>query len=120
MRRTTPAALAALTLAALAMPGCLVTSNSSSSYSGDRVEPGSERQVVLHKSSPDDAVAILGEPTTRSTLDDGEQVLTWTWTHHTKSSGSVFLVFGGSSDTTHERSLHIGFRDGLAVRKWRN
>ncbi len=112
------AALAASTLTAL--PGCLVTSNSSSSYSGNRVEPGDERQVLLRQTTTDEAVDNLGEPTTRWTNDRGEEVLTWTWTKRSQSSGSVFLIFGGSSDTTHEHSLNIAFRDGVAARKWRD
>ena len=120
MPRTTilAAALAASTLAA--STGCLVTSNNSSSYSGNRVEPGDERLVTLHKTTPDQAAEILGEPTTRSMNDKGEEVLTWTWTKRSQSSGSVFLIFGGSSGTTDEHSRHLAFRDGVAVRKWRN
>lgn len=116
-RTTLAIALAAATLAAL--PGCLVTSSSSSSFSGNRVDPGAESQVVLFQTTPDQAATILGEPTTRVTNDAGEEVLTWRWTRQAASSGSVFLIFGGSSNTTSEHALNIAFRDSVAVRRWR-
>lgn len=111
------AALAATTLAA--STGCLVTSSSSSNFSGERVTPGADRSVVLGESTPDQAIAVLGEPTTR-VGEPGNETLTWRWTERTKSSGTVFLVFGGSSNSTHERALHIAFEDGVAVRRWRD
>lgn len=115
--RIAAAASAALILAAL--PGCLVTSDSSSSFSGNRVDPGAESRVVLFQTTPDEAVTMLGEPTARATNDTGEEVLTWRWTRQSSSSGSVFLIFSGSSDTTQQHTLNIAFRDGVAVRRWR-
>lgn len=100
------------------LPGCLVTSAKSDTYTGNRVQPGAERQVVLRESTPDDAVELLGEPSERETDADGREVLTWRWTRHAKSAGAVFLVFGGSSETTETRALHIAFRDGVAERRW--
>lgn len=116
-RRTTAALLAAGTL--LALPGCLVTSSNSAAYSGNRVEPNADRAVTLHETTPAETVAMLGEPTTRVTEND-EEVLTWRWTARRESSGSVFLIFGGSSETTHDHALSIAFREGVAVRKWRH
>lgn len=120
MPRSRPAVTLALALTTLAvLPGCLITSSSSSSFSGNRVDPGAESQVVLFQTGPDQAATILGEPTTRVTNDAGEEVLTWRWTRQSSSSGSVFLIFGGSSNTTQEHALNIAFRDGVAVRRWR-
>ncbi len=120
MPRSRPAVTLALALTTLAvLPGCLVTSRNSSSFSGNRVDPGEESQVVLFQTSPDQAAAILGEPTTRAHNDAGEEVLTWRWTRQAESSGSVFLIFGGSSSTTQEHALNIAFREGVAVRRWR-
>ena len=99
--------------------GCLVTSTSSSRFSGERVEPGADRSIVIGQSSPTDAIAVLGEPTSR-VAEGNRETLTWRWTERTQSSGSVFLVFGGSSDTTHAKSLHIAFEDGIASKRWRD
>ncbi|MEM9372913.1 MAG: hypothetical protein AAGA55_04645 [Planctomycetota bacterium] len=114
--------LAAFSLAAVTLvsaTGCLVTSSSSSRYSGERVTPGADRAIVLGESTPDQAIAALGDPSSR-VGEPGDETLTWRWTERTKSSGSVFLVFGGSSDSTHERALHIAFEDGVATRRWRD
>jgi len=114
-----PAAFALLAVSLATTTGCLVTSSSSSRYSGDRVEPGTDRDIVLGQSSPDQAIAILGEPTSRSG-EDNKETFSWRWTERTKSRGSVFLIFGGSSESTHERALHVAFEDGVATRRWRD
>jgi hypothetical protein len=114
------AVLAGSALAILVtMPGCLVTSSSESAYSGNRVEPNADRAVTLHETSSAETIAMLGEPTDRVTEGD-EEVLSWRWTARRASSGSVFLIFGGSSETTQDHALSIAFRDGVAVRKWRH
>ncbi len=113
---------AVLALALTAVPaatGCLITSSSSSKFSGERVSPGADRAVVLGQSTPDQAIAALGEPTSR-VGEPGNETLTWRWTERTKSRGSVFLVFGGASSTTHDRAVHIAFEDGVAARRWRD
>lgn len=114
-----PAAATLIVVSMLTSTGCLVTSTNSSSYSGDRIEPGSDREVVLGQTTPDQAIAILGEPTTR--VGEGiNETLTWRWTERTQSSGAVFLIFGGSSDSTHKKALHIAFENGVAVKRWRD
>lgn len=110
--------LAAVALTAL--PGCLVTSSSATSYTGARVEPSQVGAIVLHRTTPEEAIAALGEPTERTATPDGDEVLTWRWTRESASSGAVFLIFGGSNKTVHRQAFHITFRDGVAVRKWRS
>ena len=56
--------LAAVALTAL--PGCLVTSSSATSYTGARVEPSQVGAIVLHRTTPEEAIAALGEPTERT------------------------------------------------------
>lgn len=111
-------AAALLTLPALS--GCLVTSSNASSYSGNRVDPAAESGVVLHRTTVDQAISQLGTPSSRSTNDQGEEVLTWRWTRRAASSGRVFLILGRSSQTTEDHALHITFREGVAVRRWRD
>jgi len=118
MRRTLTAAIAAATL--LALPGCLVTSSTSSSYSGNRVEPGADSSIVLLRTTPDEAVATLGEPSDRGINSEGLETMTWRWTKRESSRGSVFLIFGGSNRTTQDYSLTVNFRNGVAIHKSRN
>jgi hypothetical protein len=120
-RRPAPALIlagAALTTLAV-LPGCLVTSESSESYTGNRVEPGEAQRVRPGRTTVDQAVAILGEPSESAVAANGEEILTWRWTKRAASSGSVFLIFSGSSNKTEDHALHVAFRDGVAVRKWR-
>lgn len=120
MPRTAPAcAFAIAALCLLALPGCLITSNNATSYTGNRVEPGADAGIQLHHTTPEEAVAILGVPTSRVAGDDGE-TLTWRWTRSKSSEGRVFLIFGGASHTTQDHGFHIAFENGVATRKWRD
>lgn len=123
-RRHAMPALALLAASTLVLPGCLVTSSNATSYSGNHIEPGADRSVVLGQTTTAGAVQILGEPTSRTDVEviNGTtyETLTWRWSKRTQSSGSVFLIFGGSSDTTRESALHIEFVDGVASKKRRD
>lgn len=120
MRRRTALIPLLAAAALLTLPGCLVTSSNASSYSGNRVEPGADASIVLLRTTPDEAVAALGEPSTRSVRDDGDESMTWRWTKRESSRGSVFLIFGGSNRTTQDYSLTVNFRNGVAINKSRN
>lgn len=118
MHRTT--LLAAAAAALLTLPGCLIVSDRDTDISGAYVDNAAASKVVLHKTSPDQAIEYLGEPTERVTNDRGEDVLTWRWTKRTEDEGALFLVFAGETTKTETQSLSIAFRDGVAVRKSRN
>lgn len=120
MRRNTLLAATLAGAALLTLPGCLVTSSSASSYSGNRVEPGAESAIVLHRTTPDEAVATLGEPSAHAVTEDGLETMTWRWTKRESSRGSVFLIFGGSSKSTRDYNLTVRFRNGVAINKSRN
>ncbi len=118
----TPVALpiAALLLVPLTMSGCLISSSRSSHIEGAYVHPSAVSQIELHESTKADVEQILGQPSYKKTADDTSETWTWNWTQSEGSSGSVLLIFGGSSEKTITESVHVQFKDGVAVKKWRD
>lgn len=100
--------------------GCLVTSNNRTSYSGAYVSPEEVRAITLGTATPEVVETALGPPTRRKTNDDGSELWTWTYTESKSGEGTVLLLFAGSSERTEEQSVHVLFRDGVAVKKWRS
>ena len=106
--------------ALLAMPGCLISSSNSTSYSGAHVTPSELASVTIGESTPDMVESTVGAPSTKKTLDDGSELWTWNYSKTTSGHGSVLLLFSGSSSTTNAHSAHVLFRDGVAAKKWRD
>ena len=121
MHPITKASIVALaTLAPLTMSGCLVSSSRASKIDGAYVQPNAVSKVRVHDSTMTDVEQILGQPSTRVTNDDGSELWTWNWTETKGESGSVLLIFSGSSKKTVAESVNVKFQDGIAVRKWRD
>jgi hypothetical protein len=119
--RTKAALVSAVLLASPAfLGGCLLSQSKSTSISGAYVQPSDLSRVKIDRSTEDDVLDILSEPTTRKENKDGSETWTWNWTRKERGSGSLFLIFAGSSDKHIEESAHIIFEHGVAVDKWRD
>ncbi len=112
--------LATAAASLIVLPGCLVTSSKEQSYTGAYVSPSDARHVVTGRSTTAEVEERLGTPSSIIANDDGTETWTWDWTKRRKKSGSVFLIAAGSKDETTESSLHVQFKDGVAIRKWRD
>jgi outer membrane protein assembly factor BamE (lipoprotein component of BamABCDE complex) len=107
-----------LALTALGLSGCIINTGSHSEYSGkyvsqqtlDQITPGQSKEFV---------VAVLGEPSTKTSMTDGEL---WKWRyHHTKkSSGSFIFVFSGDSTTETEMATYVMFKGDVVSQAWRD
>jgi outer membrane protein assembly factor BamE (lipoprotein component of BamABCDE complex) len=102
------------------MSGCLISSAKSSKISGAYVAPGAVSSVVLNETTRTEVEQILGQPSTRTTNDDGTETWSWSWTKTKGDGGTVFLLFAGASKETIDQTVRIKFRDGIAIRKWRD
>jgi len=110
--------LPALLLSAL-LPGCLITSSGDTSYSGqhisaetfEKVEAGTSKGFVL---------ATFGEPSARTTLEDGSEVWRWTYTENRSSSGTVIFLLNSSSRKETQHNTFVEFADGVVARSWRD
>ena len=100
--------------------GCLLSQNKSTRISGAYVQPSELSRVKLNETTQDDVLDILSEPTIRKDNNDGSETWTWNWTKKEQGSGSLFLIFAGSSEKHIEESAHITFAHGVATEKWRD
>jgi hypothetical protein len=121
-RRCRAARIAALALAVPAlfgMGGCLVGQTKESEFSGNYVSP-----MTLESIKPGmpltDAIALMGEPTSRGPMSDGSEICRWQYTRTDKGAGYVFLVFGGTDKTTRSLTTLVQARGGIIERVWQD
>ena len=103
-----------------AASGCLIHSTSRTEYSGRYIGSATYDRVEEGKSTAEYVLATLGEPTKRSPLSDGTEVWKWEYRRTHSSSGSVFLLYGGSGRSENEGAVFVEVKDGVAAKKWRD
>ena len=111
-------AIIALALALTAVSGCLVSSASKTTYSGTRVPESTFEQIKAGSTTMGWVNATLGAPTSKAKTGDDE-VWKYIYTETTDSTGTVFLLFAGSTSKENTGAVYIEFRDGVVINKWR-
>ena len=114
----TAVAIAGLSLGLAAMPGCLISGSSETTYTGTNVSQSTFAQIKPGSTTIGWVHATLGEASTK-TKDGDDEVWKYTYTEHTDSSGAVFLIFGGSSSNEKTNTVFIEFKNGVVINKWR-
>jgi outer membrane protein assembly factor BamE (lipoprotein component of BamABCDE complex) len=104
---------------ALIMGGCLINSNNSESFTGKRVSNATYNQIEPGVTTKQWIIGTLGEPTERTTLENGEEIWKWSYTQTKSSRGSLLFVFGGTTTKTDAGSAYVQFRDNMVVKTWR-
>jgi len=111
-----------LTLAVLlfSLTGCLIHSSSSVDESGKLVGDNTLQQIEPGTTTQEWLLATLGEPTSRSPVRGPGNIEILGYCHERikKSSGSVFLLFGGSSKNIDRRTTFFEITDGVVSRYW--
>jgi hypothetical protein len=107
-----------ISVALLALGGCLVAGNSETKRTGTDVPESTFSQIQPGKTTVGWVQATLGEPTTKSKVDDHE-VWKYSYTVRTDNSGAIFLIFGGHSTDEKTHNAFVEFKDGLVINKWR-
>lgn len=121
LKRAAGCAAAALGVAGAAcMGGCLISSRSDEQMTGTQVSSATFNQIVPGETTRAWVLGALGEPTTRTTLDDGGELWKWSYSMRRTSRGSVLFVFGGSSATERAGSALVEMKDGVVTRAWRS
>jgi outer membrane protein assembly factor BamE (lipoprotein component of BamABCDE complex) len=112
-----------LLCAALLLPwltGCLVTSNSKVSRSGNYVPENSFEQIEPGKTTAAWVKATLGDPSCKTKVDGSDaEIWKWSYKEVKKGSGTVFVIFAGSSEDEKTKSAFVEVKDGVVTRKWR-
>jgi outer membrane protein assembly factor BamE (lipoprotein component of BamABCDE complex) len=108
------------TLSLTLLPGCLVSSSSNTTISGHDVSPKMMAQIEPGKTRKDFVLATLGEPTTKTPLEDGSEVWKYEYRKKSHSSGAVFLLLNHDNYTEKDGAVYIILRDGLVEKTWRD
>lgn len=107
-------------LSLVPLQGCLLSASRESEIRGAYVAPTAAMRVRLNATTTHEAEDLLGLPSSVTDNDDGSETWSWTWSKQTDSKGTVFILFSGRNESTVHESVHITFRDGVAVKKWRD
>jgi hypothetical protein len=110
-------AISVLTLAFLPLGGCLVSGSGSSRVSGTPVEAVTLETLHELAMTPTQVTELLGPPTRRTTLENGE-IYAYEWERHHKGRASVFLLLATSNDRTEKSVAYVQFEDGVVTRTW--
>ncbi|HMN40786.1 MAG TPA: hypothetical protein PKE29_08050 [Phycisphaerales bacterium] len=116
MRATVAAAM--LGIAAFGS-GCLISQHSNERYTGTYVSEPTFSQIQTGVTTRAWILGTLGEPTTKTTLENGEELWKWQYAKVKQSSGAVLFIFGGSSTSTEGGSAYVQMRDGVVTKAWR-
>jgi hypothetical protein len=102
------------------IPGCLVSSQSNETFTGTQVSESTFGQIQTGATTKQWVLGSLGDPTQKTTLDDGGELWKWSYTKTKSSSGAILFIFGGESKTTTGGAAYVEFGpDGIVRRAWR-
>lgn len=113
-------ALTASAASCAVLSGCLVSGSSNTSMSGKYVGPSTFSQVEPGVTSEEWVLAAFGQPTSRTSLSTGADLLKWEFTRTQRGSGSVFLLYGGSNSRETQGAAFVEVRDGVVTKAWRD
>jgi outer membrane protein assembly factor BamE (lipoprotein component of BamABCDE complex) len=100
--------------------GCLVTSNSKVSRSGNYVPEATFDRIEPGKTTAAWVKATLGDPSCRTKVDGSDsEIWKWSYKEVKKGSGTIFVIFAGASEDEKTRSAFIEVKDGVVTKKWR-
>jgi len=106
---------------ALPLTGCsIISSNNHVSYTGNYVPSDSFSRVKTGESTTAFVEATLGEPSSRTDLEDGSSIWRWDYVVRRSGEGSLLLVFDGESSSEKKHSSFVQFAHGVATKKWRS
>lgn len=107
----------AVLAAAAVCPGCLIGSHSHTNVSGRYVGPETLAQIQPGKSEAY-VLALLGDPSDKTNIENGTSIWKWRYTETRNSSGAVIFIFASDTKTETERTTYVEFKDGAVVKAW--
>jgi outer membrane protein assembly factor BamE (lipoprotein component of BamABCDE complex) len=112
--------VAVTSLGLMLLTGCLFGGTSKESVSGQFVPAATFAQIEPGKTSGDYVLATLGPPTAKTPVNDGSEIWRYSYTEQKRSSGYVFLVFGGSNEKSLQRNAYVSVKDNVVLKAWRD
>jgi outer membrane protein assembly factor BamE (lipoprotein component of BamABCDE complex) len=110
---------AAIASIVLATSSCIINTGSHTKRTGSYISQQTFEQVAPGKKK-EFVVAVLGEPSTKTTLSDGTEIWKWMFRQKETRSGTVLFVFSGDDTTETETSTYVLFKDDVVTQAWRD
>jgi len=104
---------------ALAASSCIINTGSHTKRTGSYISQQTFEQVAPGKKK-EFVVAVLGEPSTKTSLSDGTEIWKWMFRQKETRSGSFLFVFSGDDTTETETSTYVLFKDDVVTQAWRD
>ena len=102
------------------LTGCLVSSTSHETVTGNYVPQNTFDRIKAGETTSSWVKATLGEPSTKEKADDVTEVWKYSYTEVRQGSGAIFLIFGGTDKKERQRNAYVEFKDGIVKSKWRS
>lgn len=115
------ARLPVLALIAALCGACVIVHTDSQTRTSGRPISDATLSQVQAGSTQEYVLALLGEPTRRTTLTDGSAIWKWTHTRTETSSESFILLFSGDRSVETEGATYVEFTpEGVVRHTWRD
>lgn len=111
--------IAVLVAALAALPGCLISSNSRTEYSGRYIGPETFAQIQPGTTNREFVLATLGEPSGKTPLSDGSEIWKWEYRKTKSGTGAVFLLLNSSDHTESVGATYVEIKNDLVTKAWR-
>lgn len=113
------ALILSLPLVATLLTSCLISVDSHTQHTGRRISEQTLSQIEPGRKD-DYVVAVLGEPTRKTKLAEGNEIWKWEYREKRVQSGTLIFVFSKDETTVTEGAVYVELKDGVVVRTWRD
>jgi len=101
------------------LSACVIDTSSRSEHTGRQVGPQTLEQLQPGRTQ-EFVLALLGDPTTRSSAGGGTEVWKWEYTCREHHSGSLIFVIDSDKTTEVRRTTYALFEGGQIVKAWQD
>ena len=99
------------------MSSCLIGSSSRTENTGkyvsentlSQIQPGQDKAYVI---------ALIGEPSSRTAIDDTTEIWKWCYTQEKDSQGHVILLVSSNNHSQTQHTTFIEFQNSKVVKAW--
>ncbi len=106
-------------LAGVLATACIINVDSHKERTGRYVSEPTLEQIVPGRSK-EYVLALLGDPTSRTVVEDTTEIWKWTYSETTRSGGRVIFVYSGDSTERVEGATYVEFVEGEVRKTWRD
>lgn len=114
------AAAVVLGAGCLVSGGCLIGHGSSDTVSGTYVGRETLAQIKPGETREDFVAATLGQPSAKTTLNDGAELWKYNYSRTRKSGGYVFVVLSAGSKEQTVATTFVELKDGVVRKAWQD